>query len=438
MRIMKTILRYTLIFAVCMISFQVMAPPAYPANNFKLRLGAQGQICLNCHKEFRKTIKSRSVHPLAKTGKCSACHNPHTSSHKKLLAARPADLCLSCHEDVLPQDARSTHSIVAAGDCAKCHDSHASDNKFILTKAGEALCFECHQDVGQQASGVRFKHEPFIKGKKCLNCHNPHASGKSDFLLSKDVPGLCLGCHKTNKLSFKRKHLNYPVSKTNCGSCHSPHGSNKRGLLYDAVHAPVAEKKCTACHLSASSANPLQTKKQSIMLCRECHNDMIDQNFSKNRVHWPLADKKACLNCHNPHGSKGKKLLGGTIVETCGKCHSDTVQLQELSKKNPKNEKLCEPVKNGDCITCHAPHAADNILLIPHASISDDLCGQCHEWQRHSTHPIGAKVIDTRNKNLTVECLSCHKACGTGNNPVMMPFETTYDLCIQCHPDRRR
>ncbi len=89
-----------------MLSFPVMAPRAYPANPFKLKPGAEGQICLKCHESFRKTIKSRSVHPLAKTGKCSACHDPHTSSHKKLLAAKPADLCLGCHKDVLPEDRR--------------------------------------------------------------------------------------------------------------------------------------------------------------------------------------------------------------------------------------------------------------------------------------------------------------------------------------------
>ena len=125
--------------------------------------------------------------------------------------------------------------------------------------------------------------------------------------------------------------------------------------------------------------------------------------------------------------------------ETCGKCHEDTVKLQQWSINNPKNKNLCEPVKTGSCTTCHAPHAADSTLLLPQPSlIGNQICGKCHKWETHSTHPIGAKVIDPRDKNLTVECLSCHKACGTANKPNMMPFETTYDLCIQCHPERRR
>jgi predicted CXXCH cytochrome family protein len=112
--------------------------------------------------------------------------------------------------------------------------------------------------------------------------------------------------------------------------------------------------------------------------------------------------------------------------------------LQKWSINNPKNKNLCEPVKQGNCVACHAPHAANDVLLFTQSSIDVDLCGECHEWQTHSTHPIGDKVIDPRDKNLTVGCLSCHRACGTGNNPSMLPYNTTYELCIQCHVERRR
>jgi DmsE family decaheme c-type cytochrome len=421
-----------------MIGFLIIAAPAWPAVKFKLRPGAQGKICLKCHETFKNTLKSRSVHTPLKKGKCSDCHDPHTSSHKKLLSSDITQLCNSCHKEVLPKKARSMHKIVAEGDCIKCHDSHASGNKFILKKPRTEVCFECHQDIGNKTREMRFKHDPLVKEKRCLSCHNPHASVKADYLLKKNVPALCIDCHKTNQSTFKRKHLNYPVANTNCDTCHSAHGSNTRGLLYDTVHAPVAENKCTDCHLRPTSSNVIRTKKQGTELCRQCHQDMIRYTFNKNRVHVPLVDKTGCLNCHNPHGSKQKKLLEDTQFKTCGKCHTDTVKLQEWSINNPKNEGLCKPIKTGNCISCHAPHAADNILLIAQENISIGLCGKCHEWQTHSTHPIGEKVSDPRDKNLTVECLSCHKACGTGNKPAMMPFETTYDLCIQCHPDRKR
>jgi len=431
--------RLAIAIALCLTGSLVISAPAWPAGKFKLKAGAQGAICLKCHETFQKTVKSRAVHSPIKTGKCSDCHDPHTSSHKMLLSADITELCSSCHKEVLPEKARSSHKIVTEGNCLKCHDSHASDNKFILKKPGNKICFECHQDIDQNSKGMRFKHQPMMTGKGCISCHDPHASVRADNLLKRNVPGLCKGCHKTNAPSFKRKHLNYPVADTKCDSCHSAHGSNTRGILYDQVHAPVAENKCSDCHLKTTSSNAIKTKKQGTALCKQCHRDMISATFNKNRVHAPLTDRVGCLNCHNPHGSKQKHLLENSMFNTCGKCHEDTVRLQKWSINNPKNkEGFCEPVKTGNCSSCHAPHSADNVLLIDQQNISRDLCGKCHKWESHSTHPIGEKVIDPRDKNLTVECLSCHKACGTGNKPAMMPFEATYDLCIQCHPERKR
>lgn len=438
MKIKGVNLRYTTLFSLCIIISLIIAAPAYSKGEFKLKAGAKGKICLKCHETFKETLKRRYVHPLLKKGECTGCHVPHTSSHKKLLTAGSNKLCQNCHTEVLPEKARSTHGIVVEGNCKNCHDSHGSDNKSILIKSGNGLCLDCHKDMSDNVGNLRFKHKSLDKGKGCLNCHNPHASAKSNFLLERDVPFLCMKCHKTNKLTFKRQHMNYNVAKSNCNSCHDPHGSNTRGIIFDVAHAGVAKRKCTECHQKPTAPNPLKTKKQTTELCRECHKDMVAQTFNKNRVHWPLVDNVGCLNCHSPHATKQQKLLKGSIVDVCGKCHSDTVKLQEWSINNPKNKKLCEPVKTGNCISCHSPHASDNVLLITQPSITADLCGRCHEWQTHSTHPIGEKVIDPRDKNLTMGCLSCHKACGTGNKPDMLTFDTTYELCIQCHPERRR
>lgn len=433
MKVKSMNLRYNILFSTFVIVALIFVAVVYSEDKFKLKPGAKGKICLNCHETFQKKLKSLFVHPLLKTGECSGCHNPHTSSHKNLLISDTNKLCSSCHKKVIPQKARSTHKVVVEGNCVKCHNPHASNNKFILIKAGNELCFDCHKDIGDTIKKVQFKHEPVEKEKGCLNCHNPHASAKFNFILKNDVPSLCIECHKTDKPTFTRKHMNYPVANTNCSSCHNTHGSNRKGIIYDNAHTPVAEKKCKQCHKEPTSQFPLMTKKQGVELCRECHNDMIDEIFNKNRVHWPLVDKIGCLNCHSAHAAKQKKLLTGSIINLCGECHSDTVELQEISKNNPKNPNLCEPVKEGNCISCHSPHASDNILLAPQPSFSFDICGSCHEWQTHSTHPIGEDIIDQRNKNLITDCLSCHRACGTGNKPKMMHFKTTYDMCIQCH-----
>ena len=434
MKIKGINLGYITLFSLCLMSFLTFAAPVHSKNEFKLKLGAKGQICLKCHETFKKTLKSRFVHPLLKKGECIGCHVPHSSSHKSLLNEDRAKLCYNCHKEVLPENARSSHDVVVEGNCKTCHDSHGSNNRFILSKSGNELCLDCHKDMSADVRKVRFKHKSLENRKGCLNCHDPHASAKSSFLLESQAPTLCLKCHKTDKASFAKKHMNYPVKNADCTSCHNPHGSNNRGIIFDVAHAAVTEGKCTECHQKPTS---LKTKKKTTQLCRECHKDMVDQTFNKNRVHWPLVDKVGCVNCHDPHATKEQKLLKGSIVNVCGRCHADTVELQEWSIKNPKNDYLCEPVKKGNCIACHSPHAADNVLLITQKSVTNDLCGRCHDWETHSTHPIGAKIIDNRNKNLTVECLTCHQACGTGNKPAMLTFNTTYELCLQCHVERR-
>jgi predicted CXXCH cytochrome family protein len=93
-------------------------------------------------------------------------------------------------------------------------------------------------------------------------------------------------------------------------------------------------------------------------------------------------------------------------------------------------------VGGGECATCHDPHASDDALLFVQAGITE-ICRQCHDWQKHSMHPIGDKVVDPRNRNLAVECLSCHRAHGTEFRR-LMPFAATSDLCTKCHAQYKR
>lgn len=393
---------------------------------FNLKPGAKGKICLNCHVAFQEKLKSPSVHTPVKTGNCSECHNPHTSSHGKLLYEDPSKICSKCHS-VVPKNAVSAHKVVVEQNCTFCHDTHAAKYKYNLTKDGNELCFSCHTDLGDATKKAKFKHQPV--GKGCLSCHNPHASAKSAHLLKDDVPPLCVNCHKTTTPAFAKRHMNYPVAKTRCTSCHNPHGSNTVAILYDTVHKPVANKLCNQCHEEPASATPFKTKKEGFELCRACHSTMINEAIGKNRLHWPLVSRQGCLICHTPHASAQTALLRAPKPQLCGSCHEDTIARQERAQDKHN------PVKEGNCNTCHLPHSSDNTFLLRKPLI--DQCGTCHDWQRHSTHPLGEKVRDPRNKNLAVECLSCHSAHGTAYKKMLLT-EAVSDLCTQCHAEHRR
>jgi predicted CXXCH cytochrome family protein len=88
-------------------------------------------------------------------------------------------------------------------------------------------------------------------------------------------------------------------------------------------------------------------------------------------------------------------------------------------------------VQDGQCTACHDPHGSDAPLMFAKADVVE-MCGTCHDWLKHSSHPMGEKYKDPRNKNLTLQCLSCHRSHGTEYKH-MMPYPTTSDLCTKCH-----
>jgi predicted CXXCH cytochrome family protein len=407
----------------------VFASAAYAKEDpsFKLKPDAYSQNCLRCHSDFQEKLKKPFVHTPVKKD-CTGCHSPHASSHDKLLTAEVNKICSACHEDIVPEKALSVHKPVGSGECVKCHDPHSADHKNNLLSEGNALCFTCHKELGARVAKVKHKHHPVEKG--CMTCHQPHASVNGTFLLKNKVNLLCLGCHKPDRPIFLKQHMGYPVTEADCTGCHDPHGSDLPGLLYNNVHRPVASRMCNQCHEEASSKTPLKIKRNGFELCRGCHAGLVNGALSKKRMHWPLMDNKGCLNCHNPHASSQKGLLKAPLNTLCGSCHQDTIKRQEKSVTKH------EPVAAGLCTSCHDPHGSDSNLLFKQGNVIE-LCGNCHDWMKHATHPIGPKVADPRNKNATVQCLSCHRAHGTEFKN-MMPFSTTTETCIQCHEQYRR
>ncbi len=422
----------------------VAAAPA--ENKFKLKPGAEGKLCLGCHVDFEDKLKQKSVHTPVKSGECSECHNPHTSAHGKLLDASGRGVCLKCHDGIVPGKPVSAHKPAIEGSCTSCHDPHASDSKANLSKGGNDLCLGCHKALGEAIAKAKFKHAPVQSD--CLACHEPHASEKGAHLLKGRVAAVCAECHNPDSANFKRQHVNYPVATADCASCHNPHGSNTAGLLLDTVHAPVASKRCSQCHEPATSATPFKTRRPGFELCRGCHSTMLNETLGKSRVHWPLLDETGCLNCHQPHASRVKKLLKREEASLCGTCHTDTMawqaslaakeqQAKAAAKGKPEAGALAhEPVQQGSCTTCHLVHASDNVFLMAQASVVDG-CGACHDWLKHTSHPMGEKYGDPRNKNRKLDCLSCHRSHGTGYQH-MLTARTQTDLCVQCHAQFKR
>ena len=395
---------------------------AADAAKSRLKPGATGKLCLGCHVDFQDKIALPHVHTPVRAGDCADCHDPHASDHGKLLAAEPNAICSQCHAGMVPAQAASAHDAVVAGQCATCHDPHASEHANNLRDEGNALCLGCHTELAQAIAAAEHKHAPVEKN--CLTCHTPHASKDSRALLARAVPGLCTECHDPRGAAFARGHTGYAVGAADCTSCHDPHGSSSDGLLWTSVHEPLARRMCGQCHAAPGDASGFAPKRSGVDLCRVCHAEVLQESLARAHVHGPLLDARACANCHEPHASKTAALLSRPQGELCGGCHADAVRRQERSKAKH------EPVAAGDCTTCHAPHAADEAWLF--RAPAPEVCGACHDWKAHTAHPMGPQVTDPRNRNLSVDCLSCHRAHGTSEDH-LAHFEPRKELCMQCH-----
>jgi predicted CXXCH cytochrome family protein len=397
-------------------------------NPFRLKPGAAGKLCLDCHADVEAVMALPHVHTPVESGACADCHDPHASSHGKLLAESPERICLECHDDITADGLVSSHDLVLAGNCATCHDPHGSENPSNLIRAGNDLCRECHAELAASVASAKFGHPP--ARDDCLSCHDPHGSTTARSLLRQLEPDLCVDCHDATGGQFRSRHLGYPVEAGRCTSCHDPHGSDQGSILWANVHRPVGNRMCDQCHGAADSQTALETKREGLDLCRGCHSELVNQTFNAGHVHWPVVDKKGCLNCHAPHASAENGLLTQPMKPLCEGCHRDIAIRAERSVAKH------EPVEAGECTSCHDPHAGSSPLLLA-SSNTIELCGNCHDWRQHTAHPLGEDAVDTRNPNLFVDCVSCHRTHGSPHDH-LASFDVKADLCVDCHETFRR
>ena len=187
------------------------------------------KVCVSCHAEIEQLITtSPIVHsPVNEGQQCEACHHGHSSMLPKLLKKSPLDTCLTCHDRGLTlKDGRKTedmaallkenpnhHGPIRQADCSACHNPHASSHFNLLRQAypesfyapfdpeNYKLCFTCHrEELVASENGVgltQFRdgnvnlHYVHVhredRGRTCRACHAVHAS-KTYAHISESVP----------------------------------------------------------------------------------------------------------------------------------------------------------------------------------------------------------------------------------------------------------
>jgi predicted CXXCH cytochrome family protein len=185
--------------------------------------------------------------------------------------------------------------------------------------------------------------------------------------------------------------------------------------LLEARTVHPATEECESCHESADDTHPVKRKKTFTLadevpaLCFMCHDP------AEKRVIHPPVEEGECTTCHDPHASDETAMLVQPSAELCLMCHPEQVE----------HAYLHGPASAGECILCHSPHESDYGSLV--LRDGPELCLTCHfnmeeEMKKRYVHSA-----------LEEGCTSCHNPHGSPF-PKMFPVEGE-DLCFQCHDE---
>ena len=289
---------------------------------------------------------------------------------------------------------------------------------------GEKRCMECHDTerpiFGHTQHAKAFRENPRNEAEKsvCEACHGPGSLHILDT------------ANKSKIIGFD-KDWETPIERQNA-QCLNCHKGGQRLHWPGSIHA-TNKLACSDCHnpMARFSANGLMKKAGITETCQSCHQQQRAE--FKKKSHMPVPEgKMTCVDCHNPHGTSGKKLLkADSVNDLCYTCHTE--------KRGPF---LWEhaPVRE-NCMNCHSPHGSNaDKLLIQTRSF---LCAACHSttgtmghavWGNNTlgntasaispTNMNGGALGNAPSKRMTGRsCQNCHSTIHGSNSPSGARFQ---------------
>jgi len=316
-------------------------------------------LCGGCHESM---TGQKVVHRPVKEGKCTKCHDPHQSPNKFQLRAAGGALCFLCHDKALASG-NFVHGPVAVGSCSSCHNSHQSEFPKLLLAKGNDVCFSCHSDKAEALKSRKFVHVPVQLA--CINCHSPH-SGKYKYNLKADgARDLCYTCHKDKEKAIGEATVPHKGLDTDrkCLGCHDPHASNYAKQL---IQQPAA--LCLSCHDREYNGQNGRVANMKAVLannsdhhgpikqndCSSCHDPHGSRNFRMLREFFPQLfyagynkdNYKLCFMCHEANIASDSR----TTTLTNFRNGDQNLHFVHVNKTT----------KGRTCRACHDAHATNN------------------------------------------------------------------------------
>ncbi len=310
------------------------------------------QTCAKCH---QVELKKHTHGPVAQ-GQCTLCHLPHEADNAQLLRGGAGNAhCLTCHEDLKLQLASAPHVHQPAKDqCTTCHNAHASDYPRMLATPVKDNCYTCHEQLQKTVASASNPHQAVFTGKQCGNCHDPHAAGR-DHLLKARVDNLCLTCHNQEIQSSSgrvianmepllkdRKFLHGPVKAGQCDACHNAHG---------AAHSRLLRENFTEAFYA-------DFDESIYALCFTCHDQQLVETEKTTTL---TGFRNGAQNLHYVHVHRDRK---GRTCRTCHAIHASNLPRHMATDVPFEGSGWAMPIKfqatadGGSCSPgCHEPYA---------------------------------------------------------------------------------
>ena len=177
--------------------------------------------CFECHKNL---ISKKNAHAPSVNLICTQCHTGEVGEYNaefkglsRFVQPDPISTqCFACHENVESEwlAREFTHGPAMNGRCTRCHNPHSSEEIFFTKKPIWDLCTTCHSEKATEkhvvssfvfgrnkgAHPTKGPKDPAREGREfvCSSCHNPHGSN-GIFLLRMEgrrTFELCKRCHE--------------------------------------------------------------------------------------------------------------------------------------------------------------------------------------------------------------------------------------------------
>jgi len=382
------------------------------SQNFLIRNGASGQLCLACHDPNR--VVTNQMNPLAQwaTGIHATASNT--------VASQSAAVAGNYHT-------------VAQNACGSCHATHnAPGQTRLLRGANEQDCVACHSGSTNISPAAPNVFTEFSKvGHPFPSAYNPHDAGEAA-VLNQNRHSTCVDCHDAHASNQVSTFPTPPAIRGSQNGIGGVSGSDGVTVLSPAVNQ---YENCLRCHgtstgkaISAvygylptrvvSAGDPLNLVPQFSLSASSSHNVMHDRSspFSQPSL------RSAMLNLD---GATQGRAMGVRIL--CTDCHNsdDNREFGGSGPNGPHGSKWTHILERRYEIS-QAPSPGGIIVnLFPNPDLSAAgpyaLCGKCHDL----TQIMANTSFSTHSQHLKdgFSCSTCHTAHGTGSHSASISGE---------------